>query len=289
MCTLIEALCPYRHLGYTFNSKHTLHLLQYADDTCLISDGPASCQELINHVEEWLQWTGMQAKPAKCHSLAIKASSGSSSDPALKVSGQSIPVINNQAIKFLGKVIQVPLNTNNMNCQILKKLKRMLERVDKSKVTRQQKLRLYGVEICPRLAWDLIINTLPISWVRRKLEATATQFLKKWSGLAKCADTARLYLPQAQGGLSPPSISLLYQKQQVSQSCQLLASRDPGVRYTSKLETKLQRPTHQPMLTARDALAVEPGMMKRALIKKAKSIVYKEDPSERLEHASTLT
>ena len=29
MCTLIEALRPYRHLGYTFsNSKHTLHLLQ---------------------------------------------------------------------------------------------------------------------------------------------------------------------------------------------------------------------------------------------------------------------
>ena len=185
----------------------------------------------------------MQAKPAKCHSLAIKASFGSSSDPALKVSGQSIPVINNQAIKFLGKVIQVPLDTNNMKSQILQKLTRMLERVDESKVTRQQKLRLYRVGICRRLAWDLIINTLPISWVRRKLEATATRFLKKWSGLAKCADTARLYLPQAQGGLSIPSISLLYQKQQVSQACQLLASRDPAVRYTSTLETKRRNVT----------------------------------------------
>ena len=42
------------------------------------------------------------------------------------------------------------------------------------------------------------------------------------------------------------------------------------------------------MLTARDALAVEPGMTKRALVKKAKSIVCKEDASERLEHASSL-
>ena len=282
ICTLIEALRPYRHLRYTFsNSKHTIHLLQYADDTCLISNGPASCQELIKHVEKWLQWTwrsgysgrgevatvdvekwlqwtwrsgysgrgevatvdvekwlqwtwrsgysgrgevatvdvekwlqwtGMQTKPVKCHSLAIKASSRISFDPALTIRGQSIPFISNQAIKFLGKVIQVPLDNNNIKSQVLQKLTRMLERVDESEVTRQQELRLYQVGICPRLAWDLTINTLPISWVRRKLEATATRFLKKWSGLAKCADTDRLYLPQAQGGLGLPSFSLLYQK-----------------------------------------------------------------------------
>ena len=122
-------------------------------------------------------------------------------------------------------------------------------------MTRQQKLRLYRVGICPRIAWDLAINNFPISWVKRKLEATATRSLKKWSGLAKSADTARVYLPQSQGGLGLPSLSLLFQKQQVSQACQLLTSRDPAVRYTSTLETKRQeasqRTTHKPMLTAR--------------------------------------
>ena len=69
MCTLIEALHPYRDLGYTFSqSERLVHLLQYADDTCLIGSGPASCQELLQPVERWLQWTGMRAKPAKCHS-----------------------------------------------------------------------------------------------------------------------------------------------------------------------------------------------------------------------------
>ena len=96
MCTLIEPLRPHYHLGYTFsNSKHSLHLLQYADDACLISDGPASCQELIRQVEKWLQWTGMKAKPIKCHSLGIRASSGTPFDPALTIRGQSIPYINN--------------------------------------------------------------------------------------------------------------------------------------------------------------------------------------------------
>ena len=56
MCTLIEALHPYRDLGYTFSqSERLVHLLQYADDTCLIGSGPASCQELLQPVERWLQ------------------------------------------------------------------------------------------------------------------------------------------------------------------------------------------------------------------------------------------
>ena len=42
------------------------------------------------------------------------------------------------------------------------------------------------------------------------------------------------------------------------------------------------------MLTTRDALTVEPGMTKRALIKRAKSIAYKKDAGKRLEHASSL-
>ena len=78
----------------------------------------------------------------------------------------------------------------------------------------------------------------------------------------------------------------------MSKACQLPASRDPAVRYTSTLEPKreedLQRPTHRPMLTTCDALAVEPGMTKRALIKRAKSIVCKKDVGKRLEDASSL-
>lgn len=139
MCTLTEALWPYYHLGYTFsNSKRNIHLLQYADDTCLISEGPASCQELIRQVEKWLQWTGMQAKPAKCHSLGIRASSGASFDPGLSISDQPIQFINNQK----------PYNSSvrSSRClltQITRCCKSSLDKVKRSQVTRQQKLRLH--------------------------------------------------------------------------------------------------------------------------------------------------
>ena len=112
MCTLIEALKPLQHLGYTLSqSNHTVNLLQYADDTCLVSDGPASCQELLHSVEKWLQWTCMRAKVPKCHSLGIRGSSGKPFDPRLELGGQSIPFIGESPIKFLGSTIQIPLDT----------------------------------------------------------------------------------------------------------------------------------------------------------------------------------
>ena len=45
ICTLADSLANLHHLGYNFSqSQRRIQLLQYADDTCLIGDGPASCQ-----------------------------------------------------------------------------------------------------------------------------------------------------------------------------------------------------------------------------------------------------
>ena len=159
-------------------------------------------------------------------------------------------------------------------------------------MTRHQKLQLYRAGICPWLNWDLAVNSHPFSWVTGTLEAVATRFLKRWSGLAKAADTARLYIPRSQIGLNLPPISLLYKKHQVSQACQLLASTYPMVRFSTSIKIKReeaqQRASFRPMLTARDVLAENPGMSKRALLTKAKSAVSKRDTEKRVHHAKSL-
>lgn len=44
MCTLVDAFKPLQHLGYNLSgTKLGIHLLQYADDTCLVANGPSSC------------------------------------------------------------------------------------------------------------------------------------------------------------------------------------------------------------------------------------------------------
>ena len=44
MCTLGKSLKQYQQLGYTFyNSPRSLTTLLYADDICIVADGPSSC------------------------------------------------------------------------------------------------------------------------------------------------------------------------------------------------------------------------------------------------------
>ena len=68
MNTLVDSIthrCA--HLGYSLNSiSGRINLLQYADDTSLISDGPSSCQLMLTLNESWLSWPGMQGNVPKC-------------------------------------------------------------------------------------------------------------------------------------------------------------------------------------------------------------------------------
>ena len=49
--TLVDTLATRVDLGYTLHkSCHSVNTLQYADDTCLLANCPAACQELLNTV-----------------------------------------------------------------------------------------------------------------------------------------------------------------------------------------------------------------------------------------------
>ena len=89
---------------------------------------------------------------------------------------------------------------------LLEKLERLFLKVDATSVIPQQKCKLYKMAVLPRLAWDLSITAFPITWVEKTLQALATRYLKRWCGLAKSADTSRLFFPQCKGELNLPSV-----------------------------------------------------------------------------------
>ena len=293
MCTMANSLKSLKHLGYRFSgSQRTIHLMQYADDTCLISDGPASCKKLLRGIERWLDWSGMKAKVPKCHSLALQASTAKKYDPKLHLYGQPIHFIGNHAIKFLGMKVQVPFDFQTCKDSLAAKLSTMLEKVDAVPISSHQKRLLYRAAVCPRLNWDFMVNQLPISWVTSILEATATRFLKKWVGLARPATPSSLYLPKKNGGLGLPAISTVYKKQQASTASLILTSHDPVVQHAATLairrEEDLCRPTHRPMLEVRDIWQTDPGANRKSLLKRAKAQVTECDSERRLEHARGL-
>ena len=210
---LVDTLETRKDLGYSLsNSRHTVSLLQYADDTCIVADSPASAQHLLNMVESWLTWAGMKAKSSKCHSLALEGSSGKLVDPHLSISDESIPYTGDKPVKFLGLEIQVPPNRQRAREIVRARLKDMLQRKDSCPITTRQKLQVYRAAVCPRLSWLLMVQEFPLTWVKNTLEALATAHLKKWSGLARPANTAMLYMKSSSGGLNLPSLTTLYKE-----------------------------------------------------------------------------
>ena len=142
------------------------------------------------------------------------------------------------------------------------------------------------------MLWDLGIFDLPITWVNTCLEATATRYLKKWSGLACSVDPERLYLPKKNGSLDLPAISHLYKKMHVSHACQLITSRNPITQHVAKLqiekEQDQQRAKFKPMLTVREVMVADPGASKKTVMRRAKEAVKSAEVAERLEHSQSL-
>ena len=92
MNTLVDTISTRIDLGYQFSSSsRKVNILQYADDTCLVANSPASCQYLLSRVSQWLGWSGMAAKVPKCQCMSLQSSTGVFRDPHLHLGGVPIP------------------------------------------------------------------------------------------------------------------------------------------------------------------------------------------------------
>ena len=69
MNTLIDTISTRIDLGYKFfNSSRKVTILQYADDTCLVANSPASCQHLLSMVSvASVVWNGCQGAKVPVH------------------------------------------------------------------------------------------------------------------------------------------------------------------------------------------------------------------------------
>ena len=294
MNTLVDTISQSPHLGYSLSSTtQQCNHLQYADDTSLLAKGPAACQVLLDCTERWLDWSGMKPKVPKCCSMAVQASTGRVYDPQLSLCGQTIPFIGSNTFRFLGAPVTIHDSQDKAKSALLEKLRTMLSKVDATLLSSRQKLRLFKDAVCPRLTWDLSLANLPISWVEKNLDSLATKFLKRWTGLAKSANTCRLYLPKSKGGLQLPSISTTFKKLKCAKAASLMSSRDSLVRHMATQQTlaeaSARRQAFKPFQQVVEVMQEDPGASRKTLAAQAKGRVAEVDASVHLEQCRTLS
>ena len=229
----------------------------------------------------------------KCHGMSLQASTGKRVSPNLTLGGEAISEFDG-SFKCLGMSVRLHINNSTAQTTLVHvdDLKRMLEAVDKAPATCQQKLRLYKQGICPRVSWPLLVEEFPVTWLERHLQPLATMFLKRWAGLARCSNTAILFLPGKRGpgkrGFALPSLVSLYKQQKLSHMAQLFSSTDPGVCQAAHLllteERKKSRVKFKPAVLVDEIRAQDPSRKRQALAGAAKSLLAEEDVEGRHEH-----
>ena len=234
----------------------------------------------------------MKANVPKCVSLAVRASSGGAYDPQLTLSNQSIPFIGSSTFRFLGTPIAIHSSSIQAKEALLRKLQSLLEKVNNTLVSRQQKLLLFRVGLCPRLSWDLSVSDFSTNWLKSTLQPLATRYLKKWSGLARTADPNKLFLPKANGGLDLPELTTLYKKLHAAKAASFMYSRDPMVRaiasHATRQEERGKRTVFQPYKEVVEVMKRDPGASKQTITKAVKARVQAEDTTTRLNHSTGL-
>ena len=227
MNTLLDTVSLRTDLGYRFsNSRRRVNILQYADDTCVVANSPASCPYLLDTTSISLQWSGMSAKIPKCQCLSLQGSSGKLVDPHLTLAGMPIP-FSTGPVRFMGMDIQVPKNSSAAWLQ------EMLQAVVVDEEAEAEALFWRGVST-PVLATD-------DPGVPHHLDGTAG-CLSSHREVVWAWKVSQHSSPRSLGGLNLPSPSTLQKRLQVSRQCQLLISPDSCVRFLAErgLKQELQ-------------------------------------------------
>ena len=117
-------------------------------------------------------------------------------------------------------------------------------------------------------------------------------YLKSWSGLARSANPALLFLSGKNCGLNLPLPTTMHKRLQSSRQSHLLTSPDPCVRCMAeealKKDLTLTRPSFRASREVRDVMSHNPDFSKKSLRAATKAAITEEDEDHLLNSLQRL-
>ena len=105
-----------------------------------------------------------------------------------------------------GEAIYKDLSDSEVRATVSAKFKDLLEKTDRDNVNNIGKLWIYENQVVSRISWEFIIYCFPITFAE-SLQTTANRYLKKWAGLARCANPSILYRSREKKGLQMKALT----------------------------------------------------------------------------------
>lgn len=187
----------------------------FADDVGIFTRSTKSCQKVLDNVDRFMDWAGFTMKINKCKALAVRRTKRNEQfKPTLFIKGKEVPACQpGETVRFLGK--ELFMSKTLLERHLEKKLDDVLVRIDDLQVRSNQKLFSYSLALPWSFTWVLSIIDISESFLE-KLDRRASNFLRRWAGLAQCASSSILYLPKNLCGLNIPTLATLHKTARTS-------------------------------------------------------------------------
>lgn len=221
--------------GYKFGTSDNdrIESLAYADDTALLTGSAEDMNQNLEIVHQFCLRTGMRLNVKKSAAFCIRPAgnrtySVNAFTTPLAVGGDKVPLIKpSETTKYLGSKISPWINKEVQ--QLVPKLERMLEGIDRSSLRPRQKLVMLERYALPRLSFPLTQEHNPKGTLL-ELDRLNRSFVRKWLHLHDSTCNAVFHCRKAEGGLGLPEYIRSVPTQRINALRALLRSADPKIR-----------------------------------------------------------
>ena len=236
--------------NFITSAKAVLPLIRaFMDDLNLMAQNTTGAQNLLSRCAKAFKWARMNFRLNKSRSIIIVKGRTINSAPftvnhatenilSLSVIGKLdvadnartgttyIPSIQNNPVKFLGRIIDGALDDSKRTDELQSKLLDGLNLIDQSNHSSAEKLWILHYLLMPRIRWPLLIYEIPMYRVF-KLEQKISTFIRKWIGLHRTTTNLSFYSTTSPCPLPLTSLTSILKAQKVSGHLQLRDSCDP--------------------------------------------------------------
>ncbi|KAI8482700.1 hypothetical protein Bbelb_395800 [Branchiostoma belcheri] len=195
------------------------------DVTSILRTAPCTTR-LLQRLEELTEWAGMKFKPSKSRSLSLRK--GKISSRTFSVNGQTIPTLQEEPVKSLGRLYTSSLKDTTRGPEIIRQATSGLKCIDECDLPGRLKVWCAQFVLFPRLKWPLKMYNISMSTVDQ-IDRKANSYFRRWLGVPRCLSTVALF---GDNMLSLPlsSIAEEYKVAKVQLVLELEESQDPAVK-----------------------------------------------------------
>ena len=232
-----------RYVESDYPRGHPSPIRGYVDDVLMIADSIEEMKTMTDKTTEFLNYTGMEAKPSKCAVTSAQRTGNNykpSPSASISIQEKTIPYLNKEdSYKYLGYDINLTNTSNDNQCdKLVNDFKSNMSKIHLAPLSISIKCKLIQTLCISPLMFffqNIFFTEIHID----SLENCIVFYIREWFKLNKSSSRHFIFSPRSCGGLGIPNPRILYYAKHLAFYLSVLNSNDTLVKMAASDSLRL--------------------------------------------------